>query len=182
MKYILSLKVLSVLVIVSMNACSQYGVQHSILESSPYMDFSSNSATLRVDGHYGRCAGLNLYYHNTTTDADTNVTGYNGTLRGAPNCCDVHDPNGFDREEHRKWSPKHEIHAEQNAIAVAAKNGIALDGCTCYCSLQPCNTCLLMLIQSGIKEIIYVEPYDRCEWTQELLDNVQRLGVVIRQA
>jgi len=109
-------------------------------------------------------------------------TGYNGTLKGAPNCCDVHDPNGFDRERHRKWSPKHEIHAEQNAIAVAAKNGIALDGCTCYCSLQPCNTCLLMLIQSGIKEIVYVEPYDRCEWTQELLDNVQRLGVVIRQA
>ena len=109
-------------------------------------------------------------------------TGYNGTLKGAPNCCDVHDPNGFDREEHRKWSPKHEIHAEQNAIAVAAKNGIALDGCTCYCSLLPCNTCLLMLIQSGIREIVYVEPYDRCEWTQELLDNVQRLGVVIRQA
>jgi len=109
-------------------------------------------------------------------------TGYNGTLKGAPNCCDVHDPNGFDRKEHRKWSLKHEIHAEQNAIAVAAKNGIALDGCTCYCSLQPCNTCLLMLIQSGIREIVYVEPYDRCEWTQELLDNVQRLGVVIRQA
>lgn len=108
-------------------------------------------------------------------------TGYNGTLKGAPNCCEVHDPDGFDREQHHKWSLMNEIHAEQNAIAVAAKNGIDVDGCTCYCSLQPCNACLLLLIQSGIKEIVYVDSYDKCDWTPELKDNIDRLGIVLRQ-
>ncbi len=108
-------------------------------------------------------------------------TGYNGTLKGAPNCCDVHDGDSFDREEHHKWSLMNEIHAEQNAIAVAAKSGISLDGCTCYCSLQPCNTCLLLLIQAGIREIVYVDSYDKCNWSPGLMKTVGDLGIVIRQ-
>jgi len=108
-------------------------------------------------------------------------TGYNGTLKGAPNCCEVHDMDSFDREEHHKWSLMNEIHAEQNAIAVAAKTGISLDGCICYCSLQPCNTCLLLLIQTGIREIVYVDSYDKCNWSPGLMKTVGDLGIVIRQ-
>jgi dCMP deaminase len=108
-------------------------------------------------------------------------TGYNGTLKGAPNCCEVHGRDSFDREEHHKWSLMNEIHAEQNAIAVAAKTGISLDGCICYCSLQPCNTCLLLLIQTGIREIVYVDSYDKCNWSPGLMKTVGDLGIVIRQ-
>jgi dCMP deaminase len=108
-------------------------------------------------------------------------TGYNGTLKGAPNCCDAHDKDSFDREEHHMWSLMNEIHAEQNAIAVAAKTGISLDGCICYCSLQPCNTCLLLLIQAGIMEIVYVDSYDKCNWSPGLMKTVGDLGIVIRQ-
>jgi len=108
-------------------------------------------------------------------------TGYNGTLKGAPNCCEVHDRDHFEREEHHQWSLMNEIHAEQNAIAVAAKNGIALAGCVCYCSLQPCNTCLLLLIQAGVKEIVYVDSYDKCNWSTDLMQTVDRLGIIIRQ-
>lgn len=108
-------------------------------------------------------------------------TGYNGTLRGAKNCCELHNRGTFDRDVHHQWSLMNEIHAEQNAIAVAAKNGISIEGCTCYCSLQPCNTCLLLLIQSGIKEIVYVDAYDKCHWSPDLLETVNGLGIAIRQ-
>lgn len=108
-------------------------------------------------------------------------TGYNGTLKGAPNCCELHDRDLFDRETHHKWSLANEIHAEQNAIAMAAKSGIRLDGCTCYCSLQPCNACLLLLVQSGIKEIVYIDPYDKCDWSLGLMQTIDRLGIIVRQ-
>ena len=108
-------------------------------------------------------------------------TGYNGTLKGAPNCCDVYNSKNFDRAVHSKWSASHEIHAEANAIAMAVKSGIQLDKCACYCSLQPCTTCLLLIIQSGIKEIIYVDDYDRSGWTPELLNNIKRLGIILRK-
>jgi len=107
-------------------------------------------------------------------------TGYNGTLKGAKNCNEIFDDK-FEREEHHAWSLMNEIHAEQNAIAVAAKSGIDIEGCICYSSLQPCNTCLLILIQAGIKEIVYVEPYDKCDWSEGLKDNIKRLGIILRQ-
>ena len=107
-------------------------------------------------------------------------TGYNGTLKGAKNCCDVFDDD-WERDEHHVWSRANEIHGEQNAIAVAAKHGIEVDGCICYCSLQPCNACLLLLIQSGIKEIVYLDVYDKCDWSDDLVNNIERLGITLRQ-
>lgn len=107
-------------------------------------------------------------------------TGYNGTVSGTKNCCEIFD-DSFDAEAHHQWSIKNEIHAEQNAIAMAAKQGISIDGCTCYCSLQPCNTCLLLLIQSGIKEIVYDEIYERSKYHEDLLKTVEAKGIVIRR-
>ena len=85
-------------------------------------------------------------------------TGYNGTLPTTKNCCEV---NHNDLAEHHAWSLKNELHAEQNAIIMAAKHGISLNGCVCYTSLQPCNLCLLMLLQCGIIEIVYLNEYDK---------------------
>ena len=51
------------------------------------------------------------------------------------------------------------VHAEQNAIIQAAKQGIALEGATLYCTHQPCSICCKMIINSGIKRVVYKEGY-----------------------
>ena len=84
--------------------------------------------------------------------------GYNGSPAGYTNCNDVFTERG---PKHTAWSNKYEIHAELNAILFAAKNGIAIDGATIYCTHQPCRECSKNLIQSGIKKIIYKTEYYR---------------------
>jgi dCMP deaminase len=106
-------------------------------------------------------------------------TGYNGTLSGATNCCDYWEDK--DPANHHRWSLMNEIHAEQNAIAIAAKNGISLEGTECWSSLQPCNSCLLLLVQCGIKKIFYLEDYDKSNWDPELLETINKLGVHIEK-
>lgn len=108
-------------------------------------------------------------------------TGYNGTISGYKNCCEVFDKNNFNREDHHKWSKNYEIHAEQNALMMAVKYGISVNNCICYSSLQPCNTCLLLLIQAGIKEIVYKYDYDKCEYDQDLLDFIKLKDIKIRK-
>jgi dCMP deaminase len=51
------------------------------------------------------------------------------------------------------------IHAEMNAILKAAKSGNAVDGSTLYLSLSPCQNCCKLIIQSGIKRVVYLEGY-----------------------
>ena len=108
-------------------------------------------------------------------------TGYNGTISGYKNCCDVFDKDNFDSIKHHQWSQKFEIHAEQNAIIQAAKNGISVNGCTCYTNLQPCNLCLLLLIQSGIKEIVYLEEYNRSDYGGDLLELIKDKNIALRK-
>ena len=58
---------------------------------------------------------------------------------------------------------KHElcyaVHAEQNAIIQAAKHGICIEGGTLYCTHQPCVICAKMIINAGIKRVVYKEGY-----------------------
>ena len=72
------------------------------------------------------------------------LTGVNGTPPGFDNC-DEHDP----------WTKLHELHAETNLIAYAAKKGISLEGATIYCSHEPCTECLKMLTAIGAKRIVF---------------------------
>jgi dCMP deaminase len=51
------------------------------------------------------------------------------------------------------------LHAEQNAIIQAALYGINIKGATLYCTHQPCVTCAKMLINAGIKKIIFQGEY-----------------------
>ena len=51
------------------------------------------------------------------------------------------------------------IHAEQNAIVQAAKLGNSVDGATIYVTHQPCVICTKLIINSGIKRIVYKNPY-----------------------
>ena len=87
-------------------------------------------------------------------------TGYNGTPAGHINCNEVFDPKNFNREEHHKFSSQQELHAEQNAIAFAAKHGIPTGDSTMYCTLEPCDDCLKLMIAAGVKKIYYINDYE----------------------
>ena len=88
------------------------------------------------------------------------ATGYNGVPRGMAHCAEV----GCLREQMGVPSgQRHEIcrglHAEQNAIIQAARYGINIDGATIYVNTQPCVVCAKMIINSGITEVVYQNPY-----------------------
>lgn len=52
------------------------------------------------------------------------------------------------------------LHAEQNAILQAAKNGVSIKDSTIYCTTHPCLMCAKMIINCGIIEVVYDEDYD----------------------
>ncbi|NLJ86877.1 MAG: cytidine deaminase [Firmicutes bacterium] len=87
-------------------------------------------------------------------------TGYNGAPSGVPHCLDVGClreklgiPSGQQQEVCRG------IHAEQNAIIQAALHGVSTEGAALYCTNQPCTLCAKMLINAGIKRIVYQGVY-----------------------
>jgi len=89
------------------------------------------------------------------------TTGYNGAPAGLESCVDKGEC--MRRVLNIPSGTKHElcyaIHAEQNAVIQAAKMGVSIDGATLYCTHQPCAICSKILINAGIKKIIYKEPY-----------------------
>jgi dCMP deaminase len=60
------------------------------------------------------------------------------------------------------------LHAEENAIVGLAGDGINLDNSTIYVTTHPCNLCANKIVQSGIKRVVYFEPYPVLE-AQEIL-------------
>lgn len=88
------------------------------------------------------------------------ATGYNGVPTGLAHCAET----GCLRQQLGVPSgQRHEIcrglHAEQNAIVQAARFGTDIDGATIYINTQPCVVCAKMLINSGITEVVYQNPY-----------------------
>lgn len=88
-------------------------------------------------------------------------TGYNGAPAGLRHCEEV----GCQRENTDIPSgERHELcrglHAEQNAIIHAAYHGIPIEGSTFYCTNKPCVICSKMIINAGIKKIVYEDGYD----------------------
>ncbi len=98
------------------------------------------------------------------------TTGYNGAATKCKDCLKL----GCLRDALKiKSGEKHEIcrgiHAEQNAIIQAAKDGIKIDGGTLYCTHSPCIICAKMIINSGIKKIISFSNYPNTGNVKELL-------------
>ena len=85
-------------------------------------------------------------------------TGYNGFISGAPH-------ESIVRDGHEQAT----VHAEQNAIADAAKRGVSVDGSTIYITHYPCLNCCKLICASGIKKIIYHNDYKNDEIVAELL-------------
>lgn len=72
-------------------------------------------------------------------------------------------------------------HAEFNAI-LNTRNGSALNGCTIYVTLFPCNECAKAIIQTGIKELVYNEnKYENTVETQASLKMLKLAGIKIRK-
>ncbi len=76
------------------------------------------------------------------------AAGYNGFLPGTPHVSRV-------RDQHEQGT----VHAEQNAIADAARRGSSLDGCTAYVTHYPCINCAKILAAAGIRTIKYHSDY-----------------------
>ena len=88
------------------------------------------------------------------------ATGYNGVPSGMHHCGEVgclRDKLGVPSGQRQEICRG--LHAEQNAIIQAAKYGINIAGAKIYITTQPCITCAKMLINAGITEIIYANPY-----------------------
>jgi len=88
------------------------------------------------------------------------ATGYNGAPSGLGHCAEV----GCIRERHEVPSgERHELcrglHAEQNAIIQAALHGTSIDGAILYCTHQPCVLCAKMIINAGVKRIVFAGSY-----------------------
>jgi dCMP deaminase len=87
------------------------------------------------------------------------ATGYNGAPRGLPHC----PPGGHERDWPegclRAGHCIRSLHAEQNALLQAAMIGVPCDGAAIYVTCQPCNTCAKMLINAGIRRVVYEGDY-----------------------
>ncbi len=93
-------------------------------------------------------------------DKNILATGYNGTPTGITHC----DVTGCLREQLKVPSgERHELcrglHAEQNAIIQAASHGVNISNSVLYCTDSPCIICTKMLINAGIRKVIYLKGY-----------------------
>jgi dCMP deaminase len=85
--------------------------------------------------------------------------GYNGTPSGFENICE---------DENDKTKP-YVLHAEANAITKVAKSNNSSEGATLYVTSSPCLECSKLIIQAGIKRVVFSEPY-------HMNDGVELLG------
>ena len=111
-------------------------------------------------------------------------SGCNGSPSGAVNCCEIFDSQTMSdphiREQHHAFSESMECHAEENAIIMAAKFGNAVEGCTFYVSMKPCERCLKMIAGLGVKNIYYHNEYDKfIEYSPHVQQMIRDLNINI---
>jgi dCMP deaminase len=91
--------------------------------------------------------------------------GYNGTPTGFENIC----------EDDNNTSKPYVLHAEANAITKLAKSANSSDGATMYVTASPCIECAKLIIQAGIKRVVYTEKYRLTDG----IDLLERAGVTV---
>ncbi len=89
------------------------------------------------------------------------TTGYNGSPSGTPHCTDTGQcmRDKFEIPSGQRHEISRAAHAEQNAIAQAARYGIAIDKSVLYSTHQPCSICARQIINAGIESVFYLEGY-----------------------
>ena len=93
--------------------------------------------------------------------------GFNGTPSGFENCCE--DSNG---KTH--W---YVLHAEANAILKLAKSNNRGQNSTLYITLSPCKDCSKLILQAGIKRVVYINGYKDSEG----IDFLSKSGIEVVQ-
>jgi dCMP deaminase len=93
--------------------------------------------------------------------------GYNGTPTGFPNDCE--DAQGM-----TLW---YVLHAEANAIMKVARSTNNASGATLYLTLSPCRECSKLILQAGIRRLVYLDEYKDASGLEILL----RGGVLVRR-
>lgn len=87
------------------------------------------------------------------TAQGTTLTGYNGSHYGADNNLEDELPDGT------LVTKSDTLHAEINCVLKAAREGISVINSTIYVNLAPCLSCSAMLIQAGVKRVVYLNQY-----------------------
>ena len=106
-------------------------------------------------------------------------TGYNGTPRGVRNCSEGGCPRcASDAPSGSGLGECICSHAEENSITQAAYHGISTKGATIYVTLSPCLMCSKMIVNAGIREVVYDEEYSVTEQTKAVLAEA---GVLLRR-
>lgn len=93
--------------------------------------------------------------------------GYNGTPSGFENVCE--DESGATKP--------YVLHAEANAISKVAKSGNSSDGSTLYVTASPCLECAKLIIQAGIRRVVYRDEYRLTDG----VDLLRRAGVEVEK-
>ena len=93
--------------------------------------------------------------------------GYNGTPSGFENICE--DESGATKP--------YVLHAEANAISKVAKSGNSSEGATLYVTASPCLECAKLIIQSGIRRVVYRDEYRLTDG----IDLLRRAGIEVEK-
>ncbi|MBQ3765313.1 MAG: dCMP deaminase family protein [Bacteroidales bacterium] len=93
--------------------------------------------------------------------------GYNGTPSGFENVC----------EDENDVTKPYVLHAEANAITKVAKSGNSSEGATLYVTASPCLECSKLIIQSGIKRVVYRDEYRLTDG----IDLLRRAGIQVEK-
>ena len=135
---------------------------------------TTNEKQLKVDKRYIRMASIwagNSYCTRRQVGAlivkDQMIIsyGYNGTPSGFENIC----------EDENNVTKPYVLHAEANAITKIARSSNSSNGATMYVTASPCIECAKLIIQAGIKRVVYSEKYR----LEDGLDLLRRANVEV---
>ena len=117
-----------------------------------------------------------------TKDTRIISIGYNGPPAGTHNCDEEWPESGCPRDARGSCSLA--LHAEENAILYAVKNGADLEGSTLYLTLSPCLPCARIIFSSGIKRVYYKSSYAEYKGllADEGADFLNKFGVITTKA
>lgn len=128
-----------------------------------FLDMTEHVAT-RATCDRGRCGSV------IVKDRRVLATGYVGSPPGLEHCDEVGhlmkkvvDEDGTIRQHCVRT-----VHAEQNAVCQAARYGIALEGATLYCKMEPCRVCAMLILSVGIKRVVCRKRYHAGHDTREM--------------
>lgn len=148
----------------SINSINHNGVEHMLDKKLKYDKYMMDTASIWKQ--LSVCKRNQVGCVIGTDDGRILVNGYNGTISKTDNNCEetCNVCNGENKDCSRCGgkgiiSSKFVVHAEQNAITFAAKEGIKLKGTTLYTTTSPCPDCAKLIASTGIRRVLYLDEY-----------------------